>query len=177
MFNIFKKKQKNNDIGADMAKQMFDSFVHATENGLIEWEQTQLFSNVFVHFDQPEGENRFTYFTPSATEESLPIAVAQFIMKGVDSDGYMVFSVSWFVADYARNQSQGYQVVYRSIKEMTHRFSGAFKGRGIAFEAIVNVNNTASNKLVKKVMNGNDIVTLDNEHGETVSNYLWKVEF
>ncbi|MEZ9892247.1 hypothetical protein AB4356_07695 [Vibrio lentus] len=64
-----------------MAKQMFDSFVHATENGLIEWEQTQLFSNVFVHFDQPEGNYRFTYFIPSATEENLPIAVAQFIMK------------------------------------------------------------------------------------------------
>ncbi|CAK2048522.1 putative N-acetyltransferase [Vibrio crassostreae] len=183
MFNLFKKKQKNNraganiDTGADMAKEMFDNFAYATENGLIEWEQTQLFTNVFVHFDQPEGKNRFTYFIPSATEESLPIAVAQFIMNGVDNDGYMVFAASWFVADYERNLGQGTQVVYRAIKEMVHRFSGAYKGRGIAFEAIINVNNTASNKLVKKIMNGNDIVTSENEHGETVSNYLWKVEF
>lgn len=177
LFNLFKKTPEKKDTGADMAKQMFDSFAYATQKGLIEWEKTQLFNNVFVHFDQPEGKNRFTYFIPSSSKDSLPIAVAQFIMIGVDSDGYMIFSTSWFVADYARKKNNGYQVVDRAIKEMTHRLSGAYKGRGLGFEAIVNVNNIASNKLVKKVMNGNDIETFHNEHGETVFNYLWKIDF
>lgn len=174
MFSFFSKKQK--DTGADMAREMFDNFSYAIENNLIEYEPAKAATSIWLHTDFPEGIPRMTYFMFNERREVS--AVVQYVMNGKDGRGYLAADVSWCVRE--RDQRAGYAAVLLELSKIDLQlgFAGTNRGvNGLSIQAIVNVNNTPSNKLAQKILKNADIQVKKNEYNESINNYLFEVKF
>ncbi|MGG8129948.1 GNAT family N-acetyltransferase [Klebsiella aerogenes] len=124
------------------------SFQEALDNNLLELHKCTVHPDLSLHFDQPEGEARFTY---ALIEDGKVKATAVFVQDEVMEDGLPCFGLGYAVAEDYRGQGLGYVVVEKSLAE----FENGMKRHIPKFyvETIVDKGNIPSQKISARHIN------------------------
>ena len=125
--------------------------------------------DVFMHFDQPNGEPRFTYVR---LDGQTVTALANFTPNG-HVDGSPCFSVGYAVPETLRNQGRAHQIVRDGIAELRNGFKGH---PPFHVEAIVSVDNAASIRVATSVIGGEAEAIVDDHSKQPALRYTAKYE-
>ncbi|HDS5078668.1 TPA: GNAT family N-acetyltransferase [Klebsiella aerogenes] len=142
------------------------SFQHALSNGLINPSSCIVHPKMKVLLDNADGTPRITYaFIDGQTVKGVVIYIP------VDSiEGKPCFGVAYAVADEYKMQGVGTKLLLSSIAEMQQGFKNSFPEFYI--EAIVGVDNLASNKLASKILSATSNPGEDSHSGKPINQYL-----
>ncbi|WP_235499626.1 GNAT family protein [Frateuria sp. Soil773] len=147
------------------------SFQQALSQGEIAVQPGALNPDVFVHADQPNGEMRLTYVQ---VDGGTVIAFATFV--GCDPvEGRPCFQIGYAVPDTRRNQGLATSLVKAAIAEMQHGFTRA-RLTPFFIEAIVGVDNLASQHVAAKTLSADRVEVTDRQSGQPAYQYLRKIE-
>lgn len=166
MFDFFKKKEPQLS-GSEMALLSLKHLTTAIKNNEIKLQQGNLFDDVYVHLDHPEGNVRFTYIIFSTTEQNKPIAKLSCIMRGAHENAPL-WDVDWAVDPSYQGKKWGLTVAYKASEEFKNGMKGKYPN-GFWLEAIVDDNNEASKIIASRIIGGLEI--LKSKNNSNVFNY------
>ncbi|WP_157510301.1 N-acetyltransferase [Lysobacter sp. Root559] len=130
------------------------SFQRAVHARSISIERGRLDPNVYVHFDQPQGEARFTYVR---LDGGAVTALANFMLNG-SVDGAMCWAVGYAVPEGLRGQGRARDIVQSGIAELQN----GFKDHPRFFvEAVIDIENIASQRVAAAVLGGEPEAIID----------------
>lgn len=118
----------------------------AIDAKVVKMDSCVLHSDIVIHFDRPNGENRFSY----AKIVNGEIRSFAFFVIVEPLNNLPCFNVGYAVPEKYRNQGLGTDILKRSIDELAYGF-GRNNVKEFYLEAIVGKNNTPSQKLLSKV--------------------------
>jgi predicted acetyltransferase len=127
------------------------SFQQALHAGILEITPVTSHQDLFSHFDVPTlGVNRLTYVRLSEDRRTVK-AFLSCVMNG-EIDGFPCVSVGYAVPESERNQGYAKQTLQDVINDQISqsRRSGI---EGIYIEAVVDVTNVTSQRVVESVIN------------------------
>jgi hypothetical protein len=142
------------------------SFQKALLNGLITPSSCEIHPKLKILLDDANGTPRITYALIEGNEVK---GVAVFIPAD-PVEGKPCFGVGYAVADEHKMQGVGTKLLKESIEEMQHGFRNSFPEFYV--EAIVGVDNMASNKLALKVISDTSQPGNDSYSGKAINQYL-----
>ena len=130
-------------------------------------------SGISVFFDNPEGVLRLTY----AMMEGDTVVAYSVFLKDKPINGVAVFDVGYAVLEEYRGKGMASHVLKNSIDFLTNTMKSANAFTSYYIEAIIGVNNTASNKLAHKVISDKPKQIVDMHSGEDAYQYLRLINF
>lgn len=148
-----------------------ESFQSALTNREITLTQCERDSELFLLVDMPNGDTRFTYVRLDGTRVSA-------MTQAIPCDPYKgepCFNVSWAVPVELRGGGRALEIFKAALNEMSFGFHRA----GMAafwVEAIVDVDNKASQSVAAKAITTKPIETTDGVAGVPVYQYLRRVK-
>lgn len=147
------------------------SFQQAFASNTIAAQMGELDREMLVHMDQPNGETRLTY---ARVAGRTVVALIQFIPCD-PYEGEPCFNVGWAVADPHQGQGKAREAVIAVLREMRNGF---FRAGMKAFwvEAIVGVDNIASQRLAEKVISAPVKKSADSFSGDPFVQYLRRID-
>jgi len=125
-------------------------------------------SGLSVFFDEPEGVLRLTY----AMMEGDTIIAYSVFLKDKPINGVDVFDVGYAVLEEYRGKGIATHVLKNSIDLLTDTMRSVNTFTGYYIEAIIGVNNIASNKLAHKIISDTPNKIVDKHSGEDAYQYL-----
>jgi GNAT superfamily N-acetyltransferase len=147
------------------------SFQEALLQKLIEPRPGQFNSSLSVLEDNPNGELRVTH--ARVVEEAVHGTVMYCV---VDPVGRIpCFSVGYAVSEEQRRQGVGASLLQESIEEL-RREMFRVGVKDFYIEAIVGINNDASNGLASKILSHDPVRTTDKVSGEPAFQYLKRIK-
>ena len=147
------------------------SFQEALSQQLITPRPGQFNSSLSVMEDNPNGELRITHARIVA--EEVHGTVMYCVVDPVDL--IPCFSVGYAVSEERRRQGVGATLLQESIEELRRKmFRVGVKDFYI--EAIVGINNVASNGLATKILARDPVSTTDKVSGEPAFQYLKRIK-
>ncbi|HED2522696.1 TPA: GNAT family N-acetyltransferase [Klebsiella aerogenes] len=145
------------------------SFQEALDNNLLELHKCTVHPDLSLHYDQPEGEPRFTY---ALIEDGKVKATAVFIRDEVMEDGLPCFGLGYAVAEGFRGQGLGYEIVEKSLAEFEHGIKRHMAKFYI--ETLVDKDNIPSQKISARHINPESRETTD-QYSQTPSYHYEKL--
>jgi len=140
------------------------SFQKALAAGGLRLERGRVDPNVYLHVDYLQGQPRFTYVHLNG---QTVLAFASFVPNG-SFEGHANLAADYAVPERYRNQGRGKAILAAGIAEMQN----GFRGRPPFYiEAVVSVNNPASQKVAQEVLGGEPEQMVDNHSGEPALRY------
>lgn len=123
---------------------------------------------LYVHFDEPEGEPRVTYVR---LENTTIIALVSFA-RSQPIDGAPCFSIGYAVSEAYRNRGHAKETITAAIAEMQH---------GLPFsvfyvEAIVAAGNEPSRRVAERVISDAPVAITERISGLPAFRYLRRIE-
>lgn len=140
------------------------SFQRAFRARSISMERGRLDPNVYVHFDQPEGEPRFTYVR---LDGDIVTALANFVLNGA-VDGAACWAVGYAVPKGLRGQGRARDIVQAGIAELQNGFKNLPR---FFIEAVIDVENGASQRVAAIVLGGEPEAITDGHSGRPALRY------
>ncbi|UFM68545.1 GNAT family N-acetyltransferase [Leclercia adecarboxylata] len=142
------------------------SFQQALSNGSIRLSPCVVHTDMKVLLDDANGTPRITYaFVQGETVKGVAVYVP------VDPvEGKPCFGVGYAVADEFKMQGVCTKLLTASIEEMQYGFRNSFSEFYV--EAIVGVDNQASNKLASKVLSVTPESGKDSHSGKPINQYM-----
>jgi len=149
----------------------FRSFQAAHAAGQIDLHRGRIDRNLFVHRDAPNGAQRFTYVR---FDGATATCMVEFVVCD-PVNGSPCFNVGYAVDPAYRSRGLAKQLLPAAIAEMQLEFGGA----GLPdfyVEAIVGLDNIASQKVAASGITQDRIEGIDGESGLPMYQYLKKFE-
>ncbi|EPT7056345.1 GNAT family N-acetyltransferase [Cronobacter sakazakii] len=143
-----------------------NSFQHALSNGLIRLSACVVHPEMNVLLDDADGTPRITY---AFVHGEIVKGVALYVPAD-PFEGKPCFGVGYAVADDFKRQGVATKLLKASIEEMQYGFRNSF--REFYVEAIVGVDNQASNKLASKVISATPKPGKDSHSGKPINQYM-----
>lgn len=140
------------------------SFQEILAAGGLRLERGRIDPTVYLHVDDLQGQPRFTYVHLDGQTVS---AFASFIPNGT-FEGHPNLAVGYAVPERCRNQGRAKAILVAGIAEMQNGFRGH---PPFYIEAVVSVNNPASQKVAQEVLGGEPEPLVDNHSGEPALRY------
>lgn len=147
------------------------SFQQAYAAGLIDLQRGRLDRNLYLHVDHPNGKPRFTYVR--LTGQTVTSMVEFVVCEPVE--GSPCFHVGYAVDPAHRRQGLAKQLLPAAIAELQSGF-GAAGYPGFYVEAIVGLDNVASQKVAAAGITADTVDGTDHESGLPIYQYLKKFE-
>lgn len=148
-----------------------NSFQRAYDQKEIELKQCAQDPKLLMHVDRPNGDIRFTYVRFEGPRVS---AMAQ-VIRCEDYEGAACFNVAWAVPADLRGAGRATDVINAAVAELTRGLRGAGL-RSFWVEAIVGIENRASQRVAEKAISAKGIETTDAFAGVPVLQYLRHVD-
>jgi len=142
----------------------------ALDTKVVQMRACELFPNMVVLLDHPNGTLRFTY---AQVVRGRVHAIALFVKAGF-VEGTPCFQTGYAVAIDQRNGGLGTQIVKQGLAELQNGMSRT-PIKEFFVEAIVSTENTASNKIAAKILSQLPISCKDEFTNEPALQYLRKV--
>lgn len=142
------------------------SFQEAFRDGRIQPSACIKQPQLVVLHDDAEGTPRLTY---AVIEDGIVKAIAVYV-RVEPIDGLQCFGLGYAVAEPFRKQGLAYSIVEASIDEIRHGFRKHFPLFYI--EAIVSVENQASNKVAARFLTSKPDSITDEVSGEPAFHYV-----
>jgi len=154
---------------SDPSEALF-SFQNALRAGVIDLKPGEIEKAVFVHFDRPNDKPRFTYVK---LEAQTVIALAMFVI--LDSSPEPWIQTGYAVPKKFRNQGHATGLMRNAIAELKNglRHVGL---KSIQIEAIVGVENLASQRVAAKVISATPTSITDNISGQPALQYILRID-
>lgn len=125
---------------------------------------------LFVHVDEPNGMQRFSYFRRQGrTITALAIFA---VVDAIDKELY--FQTGYAVPEAYRNQGRATNIIEAAIAEMKHGFSRSPLS-AIHIEAVVGTDNVASQRVASKTISAEPTAVTDAFSGLPALHYTRKV--
>ncbi len=121
------------------------SLQNAIENGFNELTTCELFPDIKVVFDQPDGIDRFTYVRIKS--DTIHAFCAFVLVEPID--GIPCFSIGYAVPEQFQNRGFAKDIIEKSIAELSNDFARLHVPR-FYLEAIVGTSNEYSQKLAAR---------------------------
>ena len=150
------------DALISLQKAVNDSTVHMTEG--------KFYPNVKCLIDYPDGETRYTY-AKIIDNEVQAIAILGLIPMASDVP---YFQIGFGVKKSKRGQGMGIRLMKQALKELVNDISTSSM-KEFYLQAIVNVENEASNNISRKYISNSPTSIFDTLSGEPAYQYLCKV--
>ena len=147
------------------------SFQRALDAREIRLQKGTLDPELFMHLDSPNGESRMTYVR---VEKRRVTSMVQLI-HAEPYEGETCFAVGWAVPEDLRGQGRAGQTFLAAVKEVRHGFTP----HGLtAFwvEAVVGVDNTASQRVAERVISAPVKTSVDAVAGAPIIQYLRRID-
>ncbi len=151
------------------------TFEPALRSGEISIQRGEVEPDLFVHLDHPNGEVRVTYarFKNGSPENGSVTGLAIIIPAGFE-DGLPVFQIGYAVPQNLRKRGNARDVSRAAIAE----FRAGMARNGITsfrLEAIVGMENLASQKVAESIFGLSKKETVDEHSGEAVLQYIVEI--
>lgn len=147
------------------------SFEQALEIGAITVQKGALDSKLFLHLDKPNGEPRLTYVR---LDGKTVTALVMFI-QCEPVEGERCYNVGWAVPEKFQGQGRAAEAFKAAVNELRHGL--ARHGASTFYvEAVVDVDNKASQRVAEKVVSPAVKTATDSYAGVPVIQYLRKIE-
>lgn len=147
------------------------SFQQAHAAGQIDLQRGRLDRNLYLHVDQPNGKPRFTYVRLSG--QTVTCMVEFVVVEPVE--GSPCFHVGYAVDPAHRGQGLAKGLLPAAIAELQAGFGGAGMP-GFYVEAIVSLDNPASQKVAAAGITQDIVEGTDHHTGLPIYQYLKKFE-
>lgn len=149
----------------------FQSFQQAHAAGQIDLQRGRVDKNLYLHVDHPNGEPRFTYVRLTGQKVTCMV---EFVV-GEPVEGSPCFHVGYAVDPAHRRQGLAKHLLPAAIAELQAGFGGAGMP-GFYVEAIVGVDNVASQKVAAAGITPDIVEGIDHYSGVPIYQYLKKFE-
>lgn len=146
-----------------------ESFQRGLLDGSISLERGRVDPDVYMHFDLPNGEPRFTYVR---LDGKTVTALANFTPNG-SVDGSPCWAVGYAVPKALRGQRRARDIVPAGIAELQNGFRGH---PPFHVEAVIGVDNVASQRVAADVIGGEAETITDAHSNEPAVRYTGKFE-
>lgn len=146
------------------------SFQSALDDGRIEVSPGELEPDVRVLVDVADGSPRFTFVKLDGARVT---AMVQF-MAAEPYEGQPCFGVSWAVPVELRGQGRAGAMLLAAVREFRHQVSSRLPVFWI--EAVVGVENLASQRVAQKVISAESSRSIDDEAGVPIFQYFRRID-
>ncbi|WP_164833195.1 GNAT family N-acetyltransferase [Sinorhizobium meliloti] len=146
----------------------------AFRNGGIPPRRGELDSEVYVHLDFPTGQQREPRFTYFLLQGGVVAASATFVF-GEPVEGTPCFQIGYAVDEGHRNRGLAQKLVKAALAELRNGF-GRSTMKEFFIEAVVGVENIASQRVAAKVFSAAPVEGNDSLSGAPALQYLRKIE-
>jgi hypothetical protein len=143
----------------------------AVDNGLVVLQAGDIHPDVGVWMDEPAGKTRFTYARVAGRKVE---AIALFAHNG-SIEGTPCFQIGYAVIESMRQRGIGSELAAKGIAEMRHGF-GKHGAKRFYVEAVVGLENIASNMLAKRLLSDAPETIIDAFSGESALRYVKPVD-
>lgn len=140
------------------------SFQEALAAGGLRLERGRIDPTVYLHVDHLQGKPRFTYVH---MDGQTVTAFASFVPNGT-FEGHPNLAVGYAVPERYRNQGRAKAILAAGIAELQNGFRGH---PPFYIEAVVSVNNLASQNVAQEVLGGEPEPIVDNHSDEPALRY------
>ena len=148
------------------------SFERAMLEGAIMPENAALYPDVVAYLDRtPNGATRFTYAQIAGRRV---VAFANFIMVGHEA-GLPVFQVGVAVPEIERTKGRAKHIIRAGIAEMKHGLGRAHPGAAFYVEAVVGLDNGASQRVSAAVISNQPTSITDSVSGLPALHYIQQI--
>lgn len=130
------------------------------ENKQLPLDRSSPRSDLFVLRDEPNQKPRFTYLS---TEKNTIKSIAMFVLVE-PYKGLPCFQIGYAVAESYRNHGLATQTVKAAINELIHGLS-VHNITPIYLEAVVQADNTVSQRVMEKTLTGDFVEIIDSFSG------------
>lgn len=144
--------------------QALISFQEALAAGGLRLERGRIDPTVYLHVDHLQGKPRFTYVQ---MDGQTVTAFANFVPNGT-FEGHPNLAVGYAVPERYRNQGRAKAILAAGIAELQNGFRGH---PPFYIEAVVSVNNPASQNVAQEVLGGEPEPIVDNHSDEPALRY------
>jgi len=143
------------------------AFNDALRRNALRLTQGEIDKNVFVVMDKPLGELRSSYVR---MERKTAIAITTFVMnQSVNAEG--CFGIGYAVLPSHRGKGVATGLVKSAIAELSNGF-GRNSVKAFHIEAVVGVNNLASQRVAEKTINDHRSQSVEEFSGEAAFQYI-----
>ena len=143
----------------------------AVNGGWVVLRAGDIYPDLGVWMDEPAGKTRLTYARVAGRKVE---AVALFAHNGY-IEGIPCFQAGYAVIESMRQRGFGSELVEKGIAEMRHGF-GKHGAKRFYVDAVVGLENIASNKLAKRLLSGAPEAITDEFSGEPALRYVKLLE-
>ena|SRR5689334_348159 len=147
------------------------SFQQALLHGGIQLQPGVLDRDIYVYFDRPNGASRFTFIR---LEDTTVTAFVEFASCEA-IEGTPCFAIGYAVPEAHRNQGLARNAIRAAISELQNGL-GVIGLSVFYVEAIVGVDNKASQRVAEKVISDTPVLVTDQVSGLPAFRYVRKVE-
>lgn len=147
------------------------TFEPALRAGEISVQLGEVDPTIAVHFDQPNGEPRYTY----ARRKNETVIALAIIIPAQPFEGERCFQIGYAVPQHLRKRGYAKEIARAAIAE----FRSGMARNGIAFfylEAIVGKKNLASQKVAEAIFGPARKESTDEDSDEPIYQYVMKVD-
>jgi len=144
--------------------QALISFQEALAAGGLRLERGRIDPTVYLHVDHLQGKPRFPYVQ---MDGKTVTAFANFVPNGT-FEGHANLAVGYAVPERYRNQGRAKAILATGIAELQNGFRGH---PPFYIEAVVSVNNPASQNVAQEVLGGEPEPIVDNHSDEPALRY------
>ncbi len=147
------------------------SFEQALRTGTISVQPGALDAEIFAHLDKPNGEPRLTY----VRLDGRTVTAMVVLIQCEPVDGEQCYNVGWAVHEKFQGQGRAAEAFKAAVNELRYGLSR----HGVSafyVEAVVDVNNKASQRVAEQVISPAVKTDTDCYAGVPVIQYLRKVE-
>jgi len=139
----------------------------AVEGGWVELRPGEIYTDLGVWLDKPEGKTRLTYAKVTGRRVD---AIALFCLNG-KIQGVPCFQTGYAVVESEREKGFASDLVSKGIQEMRIGF-GKRGAKAFYVEAVVGLTNIASNKLASRILSSAPETITDEFSGEPALRYV-----
>ncbi|MGV4878704.1 hypothetical protein [Acetobacter indonesiensis] len=148
------------------------SFEKAIQNNEIFCSKSALYCDVFMYADEIDDyHKRFTYV---CINEKVVISFANFVLVRFENK-LPVFQVGIAVRESERGRGRAQYILAAGMAELKYGFSSAYPGAELYIEAVVGLDNVASQCVAKKIIDHNPRRITDGISGLPALCYLKKI--
>lgn len=149
----------------------FVTFEPALRSGEIAVQPGEVDPNVYVHFDHPNGEPRYTYVRLDGDK----VTAMAVLLIAEPYEGESCFQIGYAVPEPLRGEGRAKDIARAALAELRNGLA-RYSIRSFFVEAIVGTSNQASRRVAEAVIGGEAREVVDEHSGEPALQYINKIE-
>jgi hypothetical protein len=143
------------------------SLQQAIDTEVVDLQDCQLFADLKIYFDQPNGKMRFTYVIQ---KEKKVQAIAVFALTQTLA-GEHCFQIAYAVEEKYRRQGLGSKITKQGLAELKNDLKN-MPFKSYVVQAIVAINNNSANQIAIREISSNPVVHKNSMSGQDTFHYL-----